>query len=122
LEPGAGHWGSCSAPGAGPGSPNRGRKMSGNRVPNVSPLRSPGAGPGSRDARDFLGSPCPRGRFLGGRLLGGLFADELDEFNGLDFDELLRARGIIDDPIDSSEDCECEFDDEFIEHLNNKEW
>ena len=94
--------------------------MSGNRVPNVSPLRSPGAGPGSRDARDFLGSPCPRGRFLGG-LLGDLF-DDLDD-SSIDFDELLRARGIIDDPTDSSEGCEFdEFDDEFIEHIDNQRW
>jgi putative methionine-R-sulfoxide reductase with GAF domain len=35
----------------------------------------------------------------------------------------LRARGIIDDPIDSSEDREFdEFDDEFIEHIDNQRW
>jgi hypothetical protein len=86
--------------------------MSGNRVPNVSPLRPPGAGPGSRDARDFLGSPCPRGRFLGG-LLGGLFADFID---GLDYDEYLRS--IIDVYADDpSEDF-----DEFIEHIDNQRW
>ena len=60
----------------------------------------------------------PRRRLQGWRLWGPL-ADELDEFNGLDFDELLRARGIIDDPIDSSEDDEL---DEYVEHLDNQRW
>jgi hypothetical protein len=61
----------------------------------------------------------PRRRLQGWRLWGNL-ADELDD--PIDFYDFLRIRGIIDDPIDSSEDCECEFDDEFIEHIDNQRW
>jgi hypothetical protein len=63
-----------------------------------------------------LGSPCPRGRFLGGRLLGDLFADELDD--PIDFYDFLKIHGIIDD----SEDCECDELDEYVEHLDNQRW
>ena len=94
--------------------------MSGNRVPNVSPLRPPGAGPGSRGACDFLGSPCPRGRSILGGFAGG-FNDFIDEANGLDFDEFLRVIGLD----DSSEDQEeFEFNEflELIEHIDNQRW
>ena len=94
--------------------------MSGNHLSRF-PRLAPAAGPSPEGSPVFFGVTMPRRRLQGWRLWGNL-ADDLDEFNGLDFDELLRARGIIDDPIDSSEDCECEFDDEFIEHIDNREW
>jgi len=113
LEPGAGYRRACSAPGAGPGSPNRGRNMVGERPSGNPPLEPPEAGPSFRGARDFLGSPCPRGRFLGG-LLGGA-ADEANL--NLDFDEYLRH--VMD--VYDSDDCVDEFE-EYVEHLDNREW
>jgi hypothetical protein len=57
----------------------------------------------------------------GWRCLWGFndFIDDLDEFNGngLDFDEFLRTLRVIDD----SEDFD-EFDDEFVEHIDNQRW
>ena len=88
--------------------------VSENRISGIPPLRPPGAGPDPRASCDFLGSPCPRGRFLGGFLGGHL--DGLDI--SADFDEFIEAIY-----ADDSEDCECdEFDDEFIEHIDNREW
>ena len=59
----------------------------------------------------------PRRRLQGWRLWGNL-ADELDD--PIDFYDFLRIRGIIDDPIDSSEDFD-EFE-ELIEYYDNQRW
>ena len=91
--------------------------MSGNHLSRF-PRQAPAAGPSPEGSPVFFGVTMPRRWPQGWRLWGNF-----DEFDGLDFDELLRARGIIDDPIDSSEGCEFdEFDDEFIEHIDNQRW
>jgi hypothetical protein len=85
--------------------------MSGSKISNP-PLEPPEAGPGSKGARDFLGSPCPRGPPLGG-FLGG-FDNLEDPIDSEDFDEFLD---VIYDVSDSSEDFE-----QLVEHYDNQHW